>query len=320
MKNLRETRLYQWILVGAFMVIWLVWGSTFLAGRIAVRTVPPILLAALRSLAAGALLFAVLRLAGNRERVPWRPAFLAGVLFFLGGHGGLAAGLRTVPSGAAALVEGTTPLWIVLFGWWSGDSRRPSGREIAGVAIGLLGVVVLSAPWEFVRGGALDPRGTVLLLVSSISWAAGSIYVRRNAVLSLPGLPTAAMLLTGGGMALVLSLALGEAGRITPGTFSPASVTALAYLVAFGSLLGSVAYTWLLGETSAAKVSSYAYVNPVIAVLLGGWLAGEELSGRTLLAALITIAGVVLVVAPRRVREPLSPCVPLQPEIQGAST
>ena len=325
MKDLQNSKLHTGLMIGSFASIWFVWGSTFLAGRIAVETIPPILLAALRSLAAGSFLYAVLRLLGNRERIAWRPAFIAGTLLFLGGHGLLAVGLRTVPSGASALVEGTIPLWILLFHWRFGDAERPSRRETSGIALALLGIVALSAPWEIVRGGALDPLGTGILLVSAMAWGAGTVYARQSAALPPSPLSTSAMLLAGGSTSFVLSLALGEVGSITAGTFTLRSVSALIYLVLFGSLLGFAAYTWLLGQTSPARVSSYAYVNPVVAVLLGWALAGEELSARMLLATLVTVAGVVLVVMPRRVREPSTP-IPrrgegaLQPETQGATS
>ena len=288
---------------GAFFAIWFVWGSTYLAGRIAVETIPPVLLAAARSLVAGAILLPLARHFETGPRPAWGPAALTGTLLFAGGHGLLCIALRMVPSGPAALVEATIPLWLILFAWLMERRGWRSRRELVGTAIGFGGIVLLVAPWRLSAGESMPLAGFLLLVASAVAWAGGSIGARRAGLLRTPFQASGMQLLSGGAVALAISAVSGEAAGFDPRQLAPAALWAFVYLVLGGSLLAFASYNWLLGRISTAKVASYAYVNPVVALLLGWWLAAELLSPGIVLAAAVTLGGVALVVTSRPVAD-----------------
>jgi drug/metabolite transporter (DMT)-like permease len=287
-------------------VNWLAWGSTFLAGRIAVESAPPMLIAASRSLVAGMVLGGFSLFFSRRRRpatanlgVRWALAIPTGALLFVGGQGLLAIGLISVPSGVAALMQSTIPIWVVLFSWLLDHAERPSGREIVGLLLGILGMAVLVDPRGWIgTGHPVDRLGALMVLLAAISWSLGTTITRATSLVITPMRSTAMQLVSGGALAGLIALAVGDWQRLP--AISLRSVGALAYLTVVGSLIGLAAYSWLLGRTSPTRAATYAYVTPLIAVLLGWALAGEELSGRIALAAVVTILGVVLVVAPRR--------------------
>ena len=261
---------------------------------------PPLLMMAVRSLIAGTLLFAWARFRQHERPAPgqWPAAAAVGTILFLGCHGLLAWAEQTVPSGVAALPLATIPVWLTLLDWASGGPR-PGWRAGVGLALGLLGLVFLIGPGA--RHGA--PLVPLLALVgSALGWAAGSILSRR-----LPRPPSlilaSGMQLICGGVALaVVGLALGEAGRVDAGVLAPRAVLAFVYMVVAASLIGFTAYMWLLRVSTPARVGTYAFVNPVVALFVGWAFAGEGLDARTLLASLVIVAGVALVVAsPARV-------------------
>lgn len=281
------------------MLVCVAWGSTFLAWKTAVHSIPPLLLVGLRCLSAGTLLWLLSRVVGVGYRPRWGLAFIAGSLLFLGGHGALASGIRTVPSGVAAVIQATIPLWVLVLAYLVDRDARPGGLQMAGVVVGLVGVALLSAPWE-VGGEAMDPVGTGLLFAGALGWSAGTVLIRHSELARAPLRGTAMQLLAGGVVVLCASLLVGDPARVDAATFSVSSVGALAYLVIVGSLLAFLAYNWLLSEIPSTRVASYAYVMPVIAVFLGWGLAGEELTPRIILSTVITIVGVALVVTPGR--------------------
>ncbi len=289
-------------LVIAFAAVYLVWGSTYLAIRVGVRTIPPLLMAGVRFLIAGALLYGLARLRGGRRpsACQWRNSAAVGAGLLLGGNGGVTLAERAVPSGVAALLVATVPVWMVLLDWlWGrGQGRRPGPRLVLGLGLGLLGIVVLVGPGSLGAGG-VDPVGAAILLAASMSWAAGSILGRE---LDLPRdatLATGTEMLCGGVLLVLAGLAHGEFGGLHPSAISGASALAFAYLVLVGSLIGFTAYVWLLGHTTAARAATYAYVNPVVAVLLGWAILGEALTPRMFAAAAVIVAGVVLITLER---------------------
>jgi drug/metabolite transporter (DMT)-like permease len=283
-------------LVAAFLAIYVIWGSTYLAIRVAIESVPPFLMASARFLAAGAILFAWTRARGGARATwrQWRSAAVVGTLLLAGGNGAVVWSEQRVPSGAVALLVATVPLWMVVLAWlWKGGPR-PDWRVATGIALGLAGIAVLIGP-EALGAGKVDALGAVAVLFGSLAWASGSIYSRTA---DLPGsqlLATGMEMLAGGAALGILGVASGELGALHFAQISGRSTLAIAYLVVFGSLVAFTAYVWLLKATTPARVATYAYVNPVVAVVLGWAFAGEPLGGRTLLSAGVVLGAVALI-------------------------
>ena len=278
----------------ALATIYVVWGSTFAAIDLAVRTVPPLLSMSLRHLVAGTLLLAWALARGPREPVGRRQliaATLFGGALFLGSHGGLAWAQQRIPSGVAALLVGSIPLWVALldrafFG------KRLSSRAVAGIALGFAGLALLVDP---IGGGPIDTVGAVVALLSAGSWAAGSLYSRGAPLPRAPLLSAALASLAGGVLLAVVGVARGE--RLDVATVSGESLFGLAYLVVVGSLVGLVAYVWLLRAAPISLVATYAFVNPVVAVVIGWALLGEEFTTRMLLAGAAIVVAVAMIVS-----------------------
>jgi drug/metabolite transporter (DMT)-like permease len=288
-----------WSLILAFTLVYLSWGTTYLAIKRGVKDehLPPALFGGVRVCLAGLLLLGYLGLRGERLRLERRDLIgvtLGGALLFVGGNNFLALAERTVPSGVAAILVATTPLWIALFEmfWPRGD--RLSGRGWLGLGIGLGGVLLLLTPKLRDPADFLMDFGPLLVLASAASWSLGALVLRhwrlRAAHLTVAGYQ---MALGGGGQAL-LGLALGETADL-PEQITPGAVGAFVYLLIVGSLVGFVAFNWLLGHVSAARAGTYAYVNPIVAVLVGCLLDGEELTGWIVGGIVVILAGVALV-------------------------
>lgn len=285
--------------------VYLVWGSTYLAIRFGVETLPPFLMAGTRFVVAGTILYVWRRLAGSPRpsAAQWRAAAVVGALMLLVGNGGVTWAEQYVESGTTALMVASVPLWMVLLDWLRPGGRPPRASVWAGIVVGLAGVALLFG------GPDLDPRytaGWVALLIASVSWAAGSLY-SRTAVLPAPLLATGMQMLAGGVLLLLVGALTGEAAAVHPATVSTRSVLALAYLIVFGSLIAYTAYVWLLRVTAPALASTYAFVNPVVAVFLGWLLAGERLTVRIILASLVIVGGVALITLARARRRPRRP-------------
>jgi drug/metabolite transporter (DMT)-like permease len=282
--------------LAAFAAIYLVWGSTYLAIRYAIETLPPLFMMGTRSLLAGAALYAYARRRGADRPHPrqWGAAAVAGTLLFLIGHGGLAWAEQRVTSGVAALVSATTPLWMILLLTLQERGRTLSRRGMLGLLLGFGGVAVLAKPTELFGGAPVDPIGTAVLLLADVSWAAGSIYSRGVDFPRSPPLTAGMCLLTGGTLLLLVSFLSGEAGALD--SVSARSTASLFYLVVFGSIIAFAAYMWLMRATSPARVASHAFVNPAVAVVVGWSIAGEALSARILLAALAMVGGAAAIV------------------------
>jgi drug/metabolite transporter (DMT)-like permease len=204
---------------------------------------------------------------------------------------------KTIPSGVTALLVSTSPFWFVVLDWLWFNGQKPSGRTLAGLIVGLIGVAVLIGPDQLTGGGTLHPVGLGVLLVATVAWSSGSLYSRRAPLPESPYMATAAEMLAGGACLLTVSVLTGEPFRLDWGSISLASILALLYLSVFGSLIAFTAYVWLLRVSTPARVSTYAFVNPAIAVFLGWTLGGEEVSARLAIAAVIIVISVVLLVA-----------------------
>lgn len=294
--------------VAAFAAVYIIWGSTYLAILYAIETLPPFLMAAARFLIAGGLLYAwsVSRAPRAPTREEWRAAFVIGGLLLLGGNGAVVWAEQMVPSGVAALLVAITPCWMVLLDWLWHGSARPGMRTVAGLLLGFGGIGLLIGPSAIVGAGSVHPVGALVLMLGSISWATGSIYSKRAP--SAPGalLFTGMQMLMGGLLLTGAGVLTGELGRIDPAGVSLKSLLAVVYLIVFGAIIGYSAYVWLLRVSTPARVSTYAYVNPVVAVLLGWALAGEALSARMGIAAAIIITGVALITLEEQSRRRVS--------------
>ncbi len=293
----------QAVWLGMF-ILYAVWGSTYLAIAIAVTTFPPFVMAATRFLLAGALLFGW-SIARSRDafvwptRREWRDSAIVGALLLGGGMGMVAWGEQTIPSGIAALMIATMPVWVAVLGGIFLGERLPR-LAIVGIVIGFLGVAILVGPSAFGGSGAMDPAGLMAIVISPIAWAAGSLFASHRA--RLPGRPlvsTGAQMLTGGLVLAGMAAISGEWQTFDPAAVSMDSFLAFAYLTVVGSLVAYSTYSWLLGVAPLPLISTYAYVNPVVAVILGWIVLQEPIDGRTLVAGAVIVIAVVLIVSAR---------------------
>jgi drug/metabolite transporter (DMT)-like permease len=287
----------RWLVLANLIVVYLVWGSTYLAIRVAVETIPPLLGAGIRFLLAGLLLAAFLTVRGRVARADLGrrqlvAAAIVGGLLLAGGNGLVMTAEQTVPSGLAALIIASVPLWVVLLRTAYG--QRVSTTTKASVAVGLVGVAVLVLPRA--GGGVADLVGPGLLLVASLSWASGTFFAQRLPLPRDPLVATTLEQLFGGLIVAATGLALGDGGTLASRPISTPSLVALGYLVLFGSLLGFTAYSWLLHHAPVSTVATYAYVNPVIAVSLGWAVLHEDVTLAIVAGAAVIVASVALVV------------------------
>jgi len=273
----------------AFFAIYVIWGSTYLGIRVGIETIPPLLMMGTRHLIAAALVFGYMRLKGEKApRWMWKPALIAAAFCFLGGHGLLAWAEQRVSSGMAALLVALEPVIMVVLARRAKQEARISGRTLGGLALGIAGVAVLIPihdSGEFVA--------SIAVLLGAISWSVGAIYARGAAEGVSSGMYSAMQMLLGGVLLLAVGTGLGE--RVNLSQVSLRSAVALGYLIVFGSVIAFSAYTWLLRVSTAARVGTHAYVNPIIAVWLGWALGGEAVTVRMLAGAVIVLASVLLV-------------------------
>ncbi len=297
----------------ALLTVYVVWGSTYLAIRIMVETMPSLLSAGVRFAVAGAIFYAALRLRGGAARMKVTgaqagAAALVGTLLCFGGNGLVTVAEEDVPSGLAALIIGAVPLWVVLMRLLDGD-RVPRGT-LAGVGVGFLGLAVLVLPGDRPEDAPL--LGMLVIVLASISWAAGSFYSKRMDLPADTLVSTAFQMLLGGAAMIAVALAAGEGAEVDLASFSTRSMLAFLYLLTAGSLLAFTAYTWLLQNAPISTVATYAYVNPVIAVVLGALILSEEVT----VAVVVGAAAIVLSVATVVRREPGEPA----PALASAGT
>ena len=284
-------------LVLAFAAIYLIWGSTYLGIRVAIESMPPFLMAAARFLVAGSILFGLLKLRGARWPTAhqWTANAVIGTLLLLGGNGLIVWAELTVPSGITALLVGIGPLFIVLTEWaWPGGTR-PTMITMAALLLGFAGVTWLAAPWENRAGGGLNPAGVVAILGACFFWGIGSIYSRHARHGADPFLAASLQMLGGGAALAVVALFHGDFGQLDVGHITPRAWVAFGYLVSIGSLVGFSTFVWLMKHSTPARVATYAYVNPVVAVFLGWLILGEPITPRTLVASAIIVAAVAII-------------------------
>lgn len=285
------------ILVALFSV-YLFWGGTYLGIKIAIETMPPFIMAGIRFISAGLILYLWARLSGTSRpnKRQWLGAVIVGVLLLLGGNGLVVWAEQLVPSGIAAILIATVPLWIIILEWMGKSQKRPNNGVIIGVLLGFAGIVVLVVnSIGMPDKNSIHPVGVVALLFAALSWSLGSLYSRIVDQPDSPLLSTAMQMLVGGALLLAASLFFGEWARFDIMEISFRSYIALGYLIIFGSIVGYNAYIWLLKNAEPAWVSTYAFVNPVVAVFVGWLIAGEQLTINTLIAAAIIITSVVII-------------------------
>jgi drug/metabolite transporter (DMT)-like permease len=294
----------------ALVALYIVWGSTYLAIRFSVETIPPFLHAALRFLVSGAILFIWRRAAGDPSPTlsNWKSTAIVGAALLLGGNGFVAWAEQTVPSGIAALMISTSPFWLVLFEALRAGGAKPTWQAILGLIAGFGGVFILIGPAEFSGAKAgYDTFGIVLLLLAPFFWSLGSIYAKGADMPKSTLLSTGMEMLAGAVALFLVSVVKGELNGFNFGAVSMRSWLGLTYLITFGSLIGFVSYGWLLHNAPISLMSTYAYVNPVVAVLLGNLLADEPLNGRILMAAAIIIGSVIFINSARQLKVKTEP-------------
>ena len=285
-----------WRVVTAFAAIYVIWGSTYLAIRYGVETIPPFLMAGTRFVAAGSLLYAFARLRGAARPTcgEWRDAAIAGGLMLMIGNGGVTWAEQVIPSAVTALLVALVPLWMVLVDWLRPGGLRPRPLVLAGVALGFMGVTILAQ--DSARGaGAGYGWAVAALMASSIGWSMGSIFNRHARKPASALLAIAMQMVAGGGLLLALAALQGEAAKFSLSRITAVSAGAWLYLTVMGSLIGFTAYVWLLQVSTPSRVSTYAYVNPLIAVLLGCTLGREPLSHELSWAGGLIVLAVALI-------------------------
>jgi len=281
----------------ALVTVWIVWGTTYLAIRVTVRSMPPLLSAGSRFLLAGALLYAWAIRRGDRAgdrptRKQWRSAAIIGALLLLCSNGMIMTAEKSVPSGLTALIVAMVPLWMAFFDRLLFGRKLQAGAGI-GLVTGFLGAALLVG--GSIEGNA-DAAGTALVVAAAITWTLGSLYARDAHLPARPLVGTAMEMLVGGALLLIGGIVTGELSGLDPSTFRAGSMLALLYLVIFGSLVGFSSYVWLIRSAPTQLASTYAYVNPVVAVCLGSVILHEPLTARTALAGAIIVASVALIV------------------------
>jgi drug/metabolite transporter (DMT)-like permease len=287
----------------AFAAVYVVWGSTYLAIRIGVESFPPLILAGLRHVVAGLFLYPIVRWKTGMKPTPvnWRASVVTGFLLLFAGNGGVCWAEQTVPSGIAALLVATVSLWLVIVDWLRPGGVKPVLRVVAGLLIGFAGLALLVGPAHLGGSQRVDPRGAAVLVVASLAWACGSLYSKHGGMPSTAMLGVAMQSLTGGVILLVVGLFAGEYHALHFGAISMRSWLALGYLIIFGSGIGFSAYLYILQKSTAARVGTYPFVNPVVALFLGWLILGETITMRTVTAAAIILTAVILVItAPHR--------------------
>lgn len=285
----------------AFAVIYVVWGSTYLGIRVAVESLPPFLMAGARFLVAGGLMMGWLAATGGFRATPkqWRDNAVIGTFLLLGGNGLICWAEQFIPSGMTALLVGAQPLLMVLTEWiWPGG-HRPTAITWLGLALGFAGVAWLAAPWQNAISGGLNLGGVIAIIAGCCCWAIGSIYGRRVRQPAGTLAATAMQMLGGGGTLLLVAWVHGDFVRLAPATVPARSWLAFGYLIVMGSLVGFSTFVWLMKHSTPARVSTYAYVNPLVAVFLGWLILAEPVTARTLIAAAVIVVSVAIITSQR---------------------
>jgi drug/metabolite transporter (DMT)-like permease len=291
--------------IAAFAALYIIWGSTYLGIRFAIETIPPFLMAGTRYFVAGLILYAIARFGGARATGwrEWKTALIIGACLLLGGNGGVTISEKFIDSGLAAVVVATVPIYMTLLAWLTGAAPRPKPIVWLGLAGGFTGVAILIGPAiSFTRGAHRAETGMAILLFSSFVWSAGSIYSRRAKNATSPFLAAGQQMICGGGLLMLAGVVTGELPRLDVHGVTLLSFGSWIYLVLIGAIVGFTAYIWLLRHCDPAKVATYAFVNPIVAVLLGAIFAGERLTPRVAVAASLIIGSVALVILAEQIK------------------
>ena len=300
------------LVIANFAALYLIWGSTYLGILFAIQSIPPFLMAGARFFLAGLIMFAIARTQRPLRSTwaEWRTALIVGACLLLGGNGGVTLSEKFIESGLASLIVATVPIYITLLAWFSGMTSRPHGIVWLGLAGGFVGVAVLLGPaLTFSNEGNHHPAiGMSILLFSSFIWSAGSLYSRASKHTTAPFFGAAQQMFCGGALMLLVGTLAGEWKNFHSGSITALSLGAFAYLVLIGAIVGYTSYFWLLRHCDPAKVATYAYVNPIVAVLLGALFAHETVTLRTLVAAALIIGSVALIITIQQLKsKPLPP-------------
>lgn len=290
-------------IVLALLAVYFAWGGTYLAMHIAVETLPPFLMAGIRFVIAGLLLYLWETFRGTAAptKLHWRNAAISGGLMLLGGNALVVWAEQTVSSGIAALIVATVPLWMTLFAWlWYGEAK-PTLSVITGLVLGFLGqILLISNSWQSSGYHTAPLTGYLVLTFAALFWAVGSVYSRKAQLPASSLMSISLQNIAGGALCLGVGLLTGEPAKLHLADLSAQSLWALAYLIFIGSLIGFSAYIWVLKKAEPALVSTYAYVNPLVAVFLGYVFADEPITTHIALAACIIVVAVILITKPRK--------------------
>ncbi len=282
----------------ALITLYIAWGTTYLAIRFAIETIPPFFMTGVRFLVAGLILYVWRRLAGDPapSRREWRSAIIIGTFLLVGGIGGVTLAEKYVSSGIAALIVAATPLWVVLIDAVRRGGARPTWRSLTGVLVGLFGIYILVDQTGLSsQESAINLLGIAVILLATLAWSVGSIYSHSAELPQSPLMGTGMELLAGGVGSFLVAFLSGEGTQLNISAISLRSLSGLGYLILIGSLVGFACYTWLLRVAPTSLVVTYAYVNPLVAVFLGSLLAGEILSPRVLVATPLILLSIGLI-------------------------
>lgn len=286
------------LVCAAFAAIYVIWGSTYFAIAVAIETIPPFLMAGLRFLIAGGLVYAWTRWHLKVERptkTQWRSALIIGGMMLLGGNGGVVWSEQRVASGVAAIIVATVPIWVVLINWLRPGGVRPAWADVTGVTLGFVGLMTLVDPTAIDSVAQVDRLGIAVLALASLSWSLGTIFAHRVERPRSPLVSVGMEMLCGGALLCMAALWHGDVAEVEWGQLSGRSLLAFSYLLVFGSIVAFTAYMWLLRVSTPSRVATYAYVNPVIAVLLGWTFRDETVTGRMVSAMIVILLGVVMI-------------------------
>lgn len=291
------------IMIAAFAAVYLIWGSTYLAIKYAIETIPTFLMAGVRFTIAGAVLYAISMFTKDYARpklVEWRTSLIMGTLLLAIGNGGVVLAEHYISSSLAALLVATVPFFIVLFSWGFMGTGRPGWKVTLGLLVGFLGVYMLISGPSTGGEGSNQMLGTVLIIIATIGWAIGSLYGTRAPAAKSVFQASGMQMLAGGSVLLLIGTIAGEWSQVNIGAMSFNSIFALIYLIVFGAIVAYTAFSWLLKNASPTAVTTYAYVNPAVAVVLGWAIAGESLTSQMLVGAAIIVGSVALITSQKK--------------------
>jgi len=285
-------------IIVAFLAIYIIWGSTYTGIKYAIQSIPPLLMSGIRYFIAGLILylFALAKGAPKPTMQHWKNTTIIGALLLLVGNGAVASAEMLIPSGIAALIVCSVPIWFALFAWLFFKRGKPGAKTIIGIVIGFAGILVLVGPGAILNTGiGINPIGVAIITFGTIGWSIGSLYASKASLPSNHITTTGMQMLTGGALLIIAGIANGETAQFHPLLVSKHSIMALIYLIIFGSMIAFSAYGWLMRVVAPSLVSTYAYVNPVIAVFLGWFFFNEPIDKFTIIGSLIIIVALILI-------------------------